>query len=110
MSELNACRFRAADFRQHPALTAAAPHWLRGTVYGRHLLKLKLRQVHPQLYVALVRPQPEHEGLLEAMVDLLDLREWPQPRTLSERVAATREILRMAWEHAGSPGQPHCQQ
>lgn len=90
-------RFRAADYRQHPAMEFASAHWLRAAVYGRHLLKLKLRQLRPDLDVLLVREQPQYEGLLEAMVDVLDLRDWPAPRTLSQRLAATRAILRMAW-------------
>lgn len=90
-------RFCAADFRQHPAMECAPVHWLRSAVYGRHLLKLKLRQLRPDLAVDLVRAQPQYEGLLEAMVDVLDLREWPQPRTLAQRLQATRAILQLAW-------------
>lgn len=89
-------RFRAADFRLHPAMDVAPAHWLRRAVYGRHLLKLKLRQQRPELQVDLVRDQPAHEGLLEAMVDVLDLREWAAPRTWRERWQATRTVLALA--------------
>lgn len=90
-------RFRAADFRQHPAMEFAPVHWLRRSIYGRHLLKLQLRQMRPDLAVVLVRDQPQYEGLLEAMVDVMDLRDWPCPRSLSQRLEATRAVLRMAW-------------
>ncbi len=107
MSESAPARFRAADFRQHPAMELASSHWLRAAVYGRHLLKLQLRQTRPDLGVVLVRAQPQYEQLLEAMVDVLDLRDWPVPRTLSQRLAATRAILRMAWSiEAASARQP----
>jgi hypothetical protein len=97
MSPSAPARFRPADYRQHPAMELVSGHWLRAAIYGRHLLKLKLRQLRPDLGVVLVREQPQYEGLLEAMVDVLELREWPAPRTLSQRLAATRAILRMAW-------------
>ena len=97
MSEPAPCPFRAADFRQHPAMEFASPHWLRAAVYGRHLLKLKLRQLRPDLAVTLVRAQPQYEGLLEAMVDVLELRDWPCPRTPLQRLHATRAILRLGW-------------
>ena len=96
MTQASPSRLRAADFRQHPAMEFASTHWLRAAIYGRHLLKLKLRQMRPDLPVALVREQPEYEGLLEAMVDVLGLRDWPCPRTLSQRLHSTRAILRMA--------------
>jgi hypothetical protein len=86
----------AQDFRQHPAMGTREPHWLLGTVYGRHLLKTKLRQVRPDLQVLMVRDQPEYEQLLESMVEMLDLRQWAKPRTLSERMHALRMILHMA--------------
>lgn len=90
-------RFRAADYRQHPAMEFASTHWLRTSIYGRHLLKLKLRQMRPDLGIVLVREQPQYEGLLEAMVDVLELRDWAAPYTLSQRMASVRAILRIAW-------------
>lgn len=86
---------RAADFRQHPAMEAAAPHWLLGAIYGRPLLKMKLRQMRPDLQVLSLRDHPEHEQLLETMVDVLDLRDWPEPKGASEWFKAVRLILRM---------------
>lgn len=87
---------KAADFRQHPAVEEAPPHWLRDAIYGRHLLKTKLRQMRPDLQVLMVREQPEHEQLLETMVDVLDLRDWPEPKTIATKLKAVRLILRMA--------------
>lgn len=87
---------RASDFRLHPAMESASAHWLRCSAYGRHLLKLQLRRMHPELAVHLLWDQPQYEGLLEAMVDVLELREWPRPRTLAERMRAAVEILGMA--------------
>lgn len=88
----------AADFRQHPAIETAVPHWLLVAIYGRHLLKTKLRRMRPDLQVLSMRDQPEHEQLLESVVDVLDLREWPEPKTVSERLKAVRLILRMTFE------------
>lgn len=85
----------AADFRQHSAMEFATPHWLLGAIYGRALLKAKLRQMRPDLQVLAMRDAPEHEQLLEAMVDVLNLREWPEPRTVTEKVKALRRMLRM---------------
>ena len=80
----------AADFRQHPAMEDASPHWLLGAIYGRSLLKTKLRQMRPDLQVLTMRDRPEHEQLLESMVDVLDLRDWPEPKSVSVRISAHR--------------------
>lgn len=96
----------ARDFRQHPAMAACEPHWLLGTVYGRHLLKAKLRQARPDLQVLMIRDQPEYEQLLESMVEVLGLREWVKPRTISERLNALRMILRTAFRIGESPEPP----
>jgi hypothetical protein len=96
----------AADFRQHPAMEFATPHWLLGAIYGRQLLKTKLRQMRPDLEVTSLRDRPEHEQLLEAMVDVLDLRDWPKPRMVSERLKAARLILRMTLEICGGREPP----
>lgn len=88
-------RMRAADFRQHPAMEFSKPHWLVDAIYGRQLLKTKLRQMRPDLKVSTLRHQPQYEPLLEAMVDVLDLREWPKPNTASERLEALRAVLRV---------------
>jgi len=34
---------------------------------------------------------------MESMVDVLDLREWPEPKTISERFRAMWQMLRMAF-------------
>lgn len=86
------------DFRQHPALEAEPRHWLLDSVYGRQLLKAKLREVRPDVNVVLVRQQRELDPMLNTIIDSMDLREWPKPRTISERVMAFRMQLRMAFE------------
>lgn len=91
-------RVGAIDFRQHPAIQECEPHWLLRDIYGRHLLKTKLRHMRPDLLVFMIRHQPEHEQLLESVVDVLDLRDWAEPRNLSERLKAVRQILRMAFD------------
>lgn len=88
----------AADFRQHPAIELEPAHWLVGAIYGRQLLKTKLRQMRPDLQVLSLRDNPEHEKLLESMVDALDLRDWPEPKTFSGRLKAVRLILRMTFD------------
>ena len=77
----------AADFRQYPAMEFATPHWLLGAIYGRPLLKAKLRQMRPDLQVLTMRDAPEQEQLLEVMVDVLDLRDWPEPKTVTQATA-----------------------
>lgn len=86
------------DFRQHPALEAEPRHWLLDSVYGRQLLKTKLHQVRPDLNVVLMREQPELDPMLNTLLDSMDLREWPKPRTVGERIKAFRVQLRMAVE------------
>lgn len=88
----------AVDFRQHPPVEECEPHWLLSAIYGRHLLKTKLRQMRPDLQVLMMCDQPEYEQLLESAVDVLDLREWPEPKPVSDRLKAVRLILRMAFE------------
>jgi hypothetical protein len=73
----------------------ATPHWLLGAIYGRPLLKAKLRQMRPDLQVLTMRDAPEQEQLLEVMVDVLDLRDWPEPKTVTQKVKALRLMLRM---------------
>ncbi|MEJ8839323.1 hypothetical protein [Ramlibacter sp. AN1133] len=65
------------------------------TVYGRHLVKTKLRQMRPDLRVSLMGNQPEYEPLLESAIDVLDLRDWAQPNTLSQRLNALYKVLGM---------------
>jgi hypothetical protein len=96
-------KLTARDFRQHPAMDNRAPHWLIGTVYGRQLLKAKLRQMRPDLRVSFVNHQPEYEPLLECAVDVLDLRDWAEPNTLSEGLRALCKVLRMTLQLAEAP-------
>lgn len=108
MHDVAILRRRAADFRQHPAMEFGEPHWLVNAIYGRQLLKTKLRHARPDLKVSRVRHQPEYDALLEAMVDVLDLREWPEPKTVSERLDALCTILRRTLEVSeGEDSQPH---
>ena len=43
----------AADFRQHPAMEFATPHWLLGAIYGRPLLQAKLPLALPVVMLGL---------------------------------------------------------
>ena len=88
----------AEDFRQYPALETEPRHWLLDSIYGRQLLKTKLRQVRPDLKVVLVREQPNLDPMLNMVIDMMDLREWPKPCAFSERLRAFRIQLRMAYE------------
>lgn len=60
-------------------------HWLLDTIYGRELLKEKLRQSRPDLVVPLWRERSELDSLLDRMIDDLDIRGWKKPSTLGER-------------------------
>jgi len=90
------------DFRQHPAMESCEPHWLLSAIYGRHLAKSKLRQMHPELSVRMIRYQPEYERLLDSAIDVLELRDWAQPRTVAERLMALHWVLRMTMQIDGS--------
>lgn len=70
-------------------------HWLLNSIYGRQLLKEKLRTERPDLHVRALFDAPQHEALLDAMIDVLDLRCWSRPRGLAEKVAAVRRMLQM---------------
>lgn len=92
-----------SDFREFykpdpaPAVDQA-PHWLLGAVYGRELLKARLRKVRPELVVPLWRDAPELDPELEAMVDDLGLRGWPEPVTFAARVSYLRQVLALKVE------------
>jgi hypothetical protein len=62
-------------------------------MYGRQLLKTKLRVERPDLRVSMLVDAPEHEPLLDPVIDAIGAREWRQPITFSERVAAIRLML-----------------
>jgi len=88
-----------AEFRQHyqpeegnlamqedePVTQQTPRHWLLDTNYGRSMLKAQLRWVEPGLVVPQWQVAPELDDKLEAMVDVLGLRDWAQPRTLREK-------------------------
>lgn len=80
-------------------------HWLLDTIWGRELLKTKLRQVRPYLLVPHWRELPELEPLLEEMIDELDLRAWPRPSGLVARIRYLKTVLlAAAWIDAGYGG------
>lgn len=79
-------------------------HWLLRAVYGRDLLKAKLRQVRPDLAVKKWAEQRELDPLLDDMVDEMDLREWPEPQTAGARLRYLSLVLRMGVAvDAGAP-------
>jgi hypothetical protein len=84
----------AADFRQH---YTPDPHWLLETAFGRDLLKMRLRQVEPDLNVPEWKYAAHLDPKLERMVDDLGLREVAKPRTTWETLKfmkiASRSML-----------------
>lgn len=60
-------------------------HWLLDAVYGRDLLKQRLRQLRPDLHVPIWSDALELDPLLDHLIDDLGLRDWPEPRGLKER-------------------------
>jgi hypothetical protein len=70
-------------------------HWLLRAVYGRDLLKAKLRQVRPDLVVKRWAEQRELDSLLDDMVDEMNLRDWPEPVTAAARLRYLSLVLRM---------------
>lgn len=92
----------ASDFRQHyrpepdaQAKAGSEPHWLLSAIYGRDLLKAKLRKVRPDLVVPSWRYAPELDAMLEEMVDLLGLRGWEAPASVAAKVSYLRSVLAM---------------
>ncbi|MBX3610758.1 MAG: hypothetical protein KF871_12760 [Hydrogenophaga sp.] len=79
----------AAHFREHYVVEPAPakePHWLLNALYGRDLLKMKLRQVAPRMYVSKWKYASHLDPLLDRMVDELGLREVARPRTLRQKL------------------------
>jgi hypothetical protein len=92
----------ASDFRQHyrpepdvQGKPGAEPHWLLSAVYGRDLLKAKLRKVRPDLLVPSWRHAADLDPLLDEMVDLLGLRCWNAPVGVAAKVCYLRLVLAM---------------
>lgn len=68
-------------FRQH---YTPEPHWLLRSAFGRDLLKMRLRQLEPQMPVPEWRYAAHLDPELERMVDDLGLRDTAKPRTMWE--------------------------
>ncbi len=86
------------DFRQYYVQEPVAdvkPHWLLGAVYGRELLKAKLRKVRPDLKVPVWRDARELDDILEGLIDQMGLREWPEPVSVQEKIRYLRLVLAM---------------
>ncbi|WP_137921803.1 hypothetical protein [Hydrogenophaga sp. 2FB] len=114
MPDLNQLDLTAIDFRQHYAVEPAPakePHWLLSALYGRDLLKMKLRQVDPRLHVAKWEYASYLDPLLERMVDELGLRNASRPHTVRQKLryiqTVTHSMLALekglplpVWAHA----------
>ncbi|WP_300707781.1 hypothetical protein [Limnohabitans sp.] len=99
MSYLAEIDMTVADFREHYAPVEAAakePHWLLGSLYGRDLLKIKLRISRPEVVVPEWKHAAHLDPLLEDMVDELGLREMPEPKTFVQRLAYVKTVATMA--------------
>ena len=70
-------------------------HWLLDAIYGRELLKQKLRQLRPDLTVPTWREPEELESLLDDIIDTLGIRGWGKPAGLKERFCYLRTVLQM---------------
>ncbi len=90
-----------SDFRQFYSADEIKPaegspvHWLLSAVYGRDLLKAKLRKVRPDLAVPNWRHAPNLDPMLDEMVDELGLRGWAQPTTFNSRIRYLKIVLTM---------------
>ena len=99
--------FRREVYRLHPGAGYAQEHWLLRHPYGRDVLITKLREVRPDLQFMRYRTPAELEPFLEAMVDLLQMRDWPRPRTVAERVKVGVFLIRMALAQSMKRDLPH---
>jgi hypothetical protein len=86
--------FRASDFRLHGSPTLSERHWLLRHPYGREVLLAKLKEVQPDVRVHRFRTRPEDEQWLDRAVDYMGLRDWPEPKTIRERVRASFLVFR----------------
>jgi hypothetical protein len=78
------------------ALVETKPrHWLLDTVFGRELLKDRLRQLAPTLHLPKLADGYEYDAVLELLVDDLDLRSWRRPSTLKEQLVYLRNVARL---------------
>ena len=92
----SATGFRREDYRLQPGAGHAQEHWLLRHPYGRDVLITKLREVRPDLQFMRYRTPVELEPFLEAMVDLMQMRDWPRPRMVGDWVKAGVFLIRMA--------------
>jgi hypothetical protein len=113
MTDLQEPTLTAADFRENftPEPSArTSPHWLLATAFGRDLLKMRLRQVEPQMDVPEWRYAEYLDPELERMVDDLGLRDVSKPSTMWQTLKfmklASRSMLALSrgeplpqWSH-----------
>lgn len=91
----------ASDFRQNYAtepepapvyMSSDVRHWMLDFGAGRDLLKAALRKSEPDLYVAYFKAAPELDEKLDAMIDVLGMRDVAEPLP-SEKLAATCRLF-----------------
>ncbi len=73
----------------------ASRHWLLDAVYGRELLKARLRQLRPDMRIPAWRERPELDPVLDAVIDDLNLRLWQRPCGFKQRITYLRTVLKM---------------
>jgi hypothetical protein len=73
-------------------------HWLLDAVYGRELLKLKLRQLGLDLLVPGWTQPANLEPLLGHAIEVLGISAWRKPMGLRQRLHYLRTVLRMMIE------------
>ena len=73
----------------------ASRHWLLDAVYGRELLKTRLRQLRPDMRIPLLGERHELDPMLDAVIDDLNLREWHKPSGLKRRLAYLVTVFAM---------------
>jgi len=84
------------SLRQHCDVAALdhsirkAPHWLLKSVCGRKLLVDKLRETRPGLGYSIWTAQSVIDPLLDAMVDQLEMRMMPEPKSLRDQLRLQR--------------------
>ena len=82
---------KRSDFRVHGG---GQPHWLLLHPFGQELLISKLQEVRPDMKVPRYRLPVELISLLDPMIDLLEMRAWPQPKGARERLGAWMFLLK----------------
>lgn len=90
----------------HAAADLPARHWLLDALYGRELLKLKLRQRRPDLRVPRLSDPAELEPLLERMVDELGLRGWHRPVGITAHLRYLKTVIQLSARFPGDESQP----